>query len=253
MFKIGIQLEPKRKALYEEAIRRLRNVCVSMGPHPDGLIVEPKDALSEMTIPCLVDQPQSMDKHTLVSLIQSNRNVMPAHEWRFSPKIQPMYEALVAGKLGKPGLLRLHDWSLGNTPLRQRMFGPVDVACWFFQDEPVASHTVHARGSLLCHLKFPSDGMALLDVSNHSEGERGYESIQLIGATGAVYGDDHHNTHLHFKKESVSARVHRLDEGHGLMGMVDDFVNGLSMGRDWRVSLKDTHRVFEQMKEVTDG
>ena len=253
MLRIGIQLEPKRKALYEEAIRRLKHVTVTAEPHPDGRIIDPLDAQSDHEIPCLVDEPERLGKDVLTECIQADRNFMPAHEWRFRPKVQPMHEALITGKLGKPGLMRLHDWSNGDVPLKQRMFGPIDLACWFFQSEPAACHSIQARGSLLCHLKFPNDGMALVDVTKHSAGGSVYESIQLIGATGAAYGDDHHNTHLQFRNGGVSARIHHLDLVHGLMGMVSEFANGLLEDRDWNVSLNDSARVVQQMKGLADG
>lgn len=253
MFKIELQLEPQRKALYEEAIRRMHGVCVCADSNPDGCIIGPKDALSDPTVPYLLDQPEKMGEETLASLIQGGRNAMPAHEWRFRPKIQPIQAALRDKKLGKPGLMRLHDWTSEAIPVKQRLFGPMDLACWFFEGDPILCHTVESKDSVLCHLKFASDGMALMDVSNCSDSASAYESIQLIGATGAAYGDDHHNTHLQFNHGSVSARIHHQGIVHGLMGLVDAFVSGVTDQSEWCVSLNDTLRVYELMKEVANG
>ena len=255
MFNIEIQLEPKRKSLYEEAIRRLRciDVCNDADTVPDARIVGPENAISNLGVPCLVDQPEKIDIHMLASLMKSDSHIMPAHALRFSSRVKPIDEALRAGKLGKPGLMRLHYWTTEDVSLRQAMFGPIDLARWFFQDEPRMRQWVEAKHSLLCHLQFPSDGMALMNVSNPFEGEVAYESVQLIGATGAAYGDDHHNTHLHFRKNSVSARIHHHNIMHGLMGLVSEFVDGILNAREWNVSLKDTLRIHELLEELVDG
>jgi len=255
MFNIEIQLEPKRKSLYEEAIRRLRSIYVSndVDTAPDARIVGPENTISNQGVPCLVDQPERIDSLTLASLIKSDAQIMPAHALRFSSRVKPIDEALRAGKLGKAGLMRLHYWATEGASLRQAMFGPMDLARWFFQDEPSMRQCVETKHSLLCHLQFPSDGMALMNVSNPFEGEVPYESVQLIGATGAAYGDDHHNTHLHFRKNSVSARIHHHNIMHGLMGLVSEFVDGILNDRDWNVSLKDTLRTHELLEELVDG
>ncbi|MDA7523965.1 hypothetical protein N8667_00100 [Verrucomicrobia bacterium] len=255
MFKIEIQLEPKRKSLYEEAIRRLRciDVCNDADTVPDARIVGPENAISNLGVPCLVDQPEKIDIHMLASLMKSDSHIMPAHALRFSSRVKPIDEALRAGKLGKLGLMRLHYWTTEDVSLRQAMFGPIDLARWFFQDEPSMRQWVEAKHSLLCHLQFPSDGMALMNVSNPFEGEVAYESVQLIGSTGAAYGDDHHNTHLHFRKNSVSARIQHNNIMHGLMGLVSEFVDGILNAREWNVSLKDTLRIHELLEELVDG
>ncbi len=255
MFNIEIQLEPKRKSLYEEAIRRLRSiyVCNDADAAPDARIVGPENTISNQGVPCLIDQPEKVDSNALASLIKSGSHIMPAHALRFSSRVKPIDEALRAGKLGKPGLMRLHSWKKEGVPLRETMFGPMDLARWFFQDEPSMRQCVETKHSLLCHLQFPSDGMALMNVSNPFEGEVPYESVQLIGATGAAYGDDHHNTHLHFRKNSVSARMHHNNIMHGLMGLVSEFVDGILNDRDWNVSLKDTLRIHELLEELVDG
>ncbi|MDA7559423.1 hypothetical protein N8683_00840 [bacterium] len=255
MFKIEIQLEPKRKSLYEEAIRRLRciDVCNDADTVPDARIVGPENAISNLGVPCLVDQPEKIDIHMLASLMKSDSHIMPAHALRFSSRVKPIDEALRDGKLGKPGLMRLHHWATEGASLRQAMFGPMDLARWFFQDEPSMRQCVETKHSLLCHLQFPSDGMALMNVSNPFEGEVAYESVQLIGSAGAAYGDDHHNTHLHFRKNSVSARIQHNNIMHGLMELVSEFVDGILNAREWNVSLKDTLRIHELLEELVDG
>jgi hypothetical protein len=81
MFNIEIQLEPKRKSLYEEAIRRLRSIYVSndVDTAPDARIVGPENTISNQGVPCLVDQPERIDSLTLASLIKSDAQIMPAH------------------------------------------------------------------------------------------------------------------------------------------------------------------------------
>ena len=128
MLKLHLQLSSQRKRLYQEAIRRLQHVCVGDEGSPDGRIVGPEDISGEHQIPCLVDQPEKIAEDHLMARVQDGLRIMPAHEWRFRPKILPMHAALLEEKLGKPGLLRLHQWFAPEDCLRQRMLGALDLS-----------------------------------------------------------------------------------------------------------------------------
>jgi len=253
MLKLHLQLSSQRKRLYQEAIRRLQHVCVCDEGSPDGRIVGPEDISGEHPIPCLVDQPEKIAEDHLMARLQDGLRIMPAHEWRFRPKILPMHAALLEEKLGKPGLLRLHQWFAPEDCLRQRMMGALDLARFFFGGLPVLHHSIQQSQSLLCHLQFASGGMALLHVCQLPQGTEAYESIHLIGATGAVYGDDHHNTHLHFKPGHLAARMHHDDVVSGLSAMIAEFAAGVAERRSWSVSITDTLRAAQQLKDIVDG
>jgi predicted dehydrogenase len=135
---------------------------------------------------------------------------------RYGPYAWAIDESLREGKLGKPGLLRMHHWidppREGRQPdLRARFAGlwsasgrQMDLACWYFGALP---NLVFASGGpegvpagtsgLLVHLGFEGGGMALLDASVlPAPGGPEYEAITLIGGRGAAYADDHHNGQL---------------------------------------------------------
>ena len=46
----------------------------------------------------------------IAALGQADTMLMPAHTWRFLPSIPAVRHSLDAGKLGEPGLLRIHRW-----------------------------------------------------------------------------------------------------------------------------------------------
>jgi hypothetical protein len=133
------------------------------------------------------------------------------------------------------------------------MMGALDLARFFFGGLPVLHHSIQQSQSLLCHLQFSSGGMALLHVCQLPQGTEAYESIHLIGATGAVYGDDHHNTHLHFKPGHLAARMHHDDVVSGLSAMIAEFAAGVAERRSWSVSIMDTLRAAQQLKDIVDG
>jgi hypothetical protein len=64
--------------------------------------------------------------------------------------------------------------------------------------------------TLLVHLGFPGGGMALLDYAAALPAGDGYEALSVIGAAGAAYADDHHNSQLLFRGGPPSAL--RVDE-----------------------------------------
>ena len=133
---------------------------------------------------------------------QSNVCLAVAQPNRFSAYSLAIREALDAGHLGTPGLVRIHHWSSQSQQSRARLWEmavrEVDSTCWFFGSQPdvifgQSSVSESEPVGLALHLGFES-GMAIIDCAFHAGGS--FYTSSLIGSKGAAYADDHHNTNL---------------------------------------------------------
>lgn len=125
---------------------------------------------------------------------------------RFTPYATAIHGGLDAGHLGHPGLVRIHRWDRAcssesaQARLWRMCLGEVDLACGLFQSGPQTvfgqsigdSASGPAKG-LLMHLGF-ENGMALIDCALHQADP--FYTVSVVGARGAAYADDHHNTNL---------------------------------------------------------
>ncbi len=145
-----------------------------------------------------------------------------------APANRVILDRLSSGKLGEPGLLRVHCWSgKSGRSLSSKLFGHIDLAIRLFGSSPAELYCV-ARGDqsyLQAHLGFAGDGMAVLDFSDRLPVGRGYDSLSLVGSSGAAYSDDHHNTHLLFAGGNPVALID--DCGDGLLHEVQAFVDAV--------------------------
>ena len=145
------------------------------------------------------------------------------------PANRVILDRLSGGKLGEPGLLRVHCWSgESGRSLASKLYGHIDLAIRFFGSIPAELYSV-ARGDqsyLQVHLGFTGGGMAVLDFSDRLPAGRGYDSLSLIGSSGAAYSDDHHNTHLLFTGGSPAALID--DCGDGRLAEVQAFVDAIA-------------------------
>lgn len=124
------------------------------------------------------------------------------------PYFQAIHNALSSGRLGAPGLLRIHDWKpaasteLDDVSQFRWLESQVALTSGIFEE--VADHllALPIRGDdglcgIQLHLGFPSGGMALVDGGHFLPVRTsGYLSLSLIAARGAAYADDQHNSHL---------------------------------------------------------
>jgi predicted dehydrogenase len=173
---------------------------------------------------------------------------------RFWPSVQTVKESLDAGRLGKPGLLRIHRWEsapTGSVSERSPSTKPeastfaalsqeIDLALWLFGHRPTeifaAGHRqpeTHSGDSnyVQLHLGFPDGGMALIDYARTLPNGDGYVSLSLIGSAGAAYADDHHNVQLLFGGGHPSA----IGTGHGdkaLLTQVQEFVDAVTQNHE---------------------
>ena len=148
---------------------------------------------------------------------------------RFSPGLQTILNRLSTGKLGAPGLLRVHRWNgTSDGSLAERVFGDVDLAIHMFASTPTNVYALRRADAgtadyVQIHLGFPNGGMALFDFSTRFPVGQTYGSLSLIGSRGAAYADDHHNTHLLFTGGDPRALISDSGSGHShvLQGFVD--------------------------------
>jgi len=187
---------------------------------------------------------------------------------RFLPSSQTIMSRLSDGKLGVPGLLRVHRWrSLAVRPgLSESVFGDVDLALWLFGAKPTdvfalgRGSTESSEGSgampdyLQIHFGFPSGGMAILDFSMALPSGQDYDSLSLIGSSGAAYADDHHNTHLLYRGGNPSALVshpghlHVVREHQAFVDAIIDRTPPLVGGKECRTAQQVTDAIGRSLE-----
>ena len=182
--------------------------------------------------------PSAEEVERVVDACQSaGVRLMASSSLRFMPSQQAVKDALAEGKLGEPGLLRMHRWSQpsGENNADEIVLGGsvngIDLAIWLFGEMPTEVYTVGRPGYAQVHLGFPDGGMALIDDARTLPNGDGYLSLSLIGSTGAAYADDHHNRNLVFQGGDPSA----IDTGQGsaaLTAQLEEFVTAIEEGRE---------------------
>ena len=182
--------------------------------------------------------PSVEDAEKVVDACRSaDVRLMASSSLRFMPSHQAVKNALAEGKLGEPGLLRMHRWSQPSGPnsaddivLGGSVVG-IDLALWMFGGSPTEVYAVGRPGYAQVHLGFPDGGMALIDEARTLPDGDGYLSLSLIGSTGAAYADDHHNRNLVFRGGDPSA----IDTSQGsaaLTAQLEEFVSAVEEGRE---------------------
>lgn len=157
---------------------------------------------------------------------------------RYWPSRRLIKEQIDAGKLGTPGLVRIHDWQFSQAPGvvadSQSWNCDLDLSAWLFGARPERVYAVASsdHGYVQVHAAFLGGAMALIDRARVGNG---YRSLSVIGSSGAAYADDHQNLQMHFYG---STRAVRADEGLvGAAAMVQDFVNGLQSRCDFSAAV----------------
>lgn len=150
---------------------------------------------------------------------------------RHAPASQTIIDRLASGKLGSPGLLRVHRWqSESECSFSSMIIGDVDLALHLFRAMPTEIYAVGRDDHSYCqvHLGFPGGGMALLGFSRRLPAGQAYESLSLVGSRGAAYADDHHNTQLLFAGRHPVALI--TDSGSGRLAELQEFVDCVARG-----------------------
>ncbi len=187
---------------------------------------------------------------------------------RFLPSRQLIRQQIDTGKLGVPGMLRVHHWeSASENACRQPAQLPtlllrdLDLTLWLFGKFPnlvyavsSANHEQHSgHGQLVqVHLGFPGGGMALVDYSDRLPDGDGYQSLVVIGSAGAAYADEQEDTQLVFQGGRPQA-VRAAEGIRQLVALVQDFVDGLNANSDFSSSVSDWNRVMTLADAVQES
>jgi predicted dehydrogenase len=173
--------------------------------------------------------------------LQANARLGLANPDRYLPSRQLIRQQLDAGKLGAPGLIRIHRWESART--LAALLVDLDLVFWYFGKTPTIAHAVGHASCVQAHLGFPNGGMALIDLVRSFPAGDSYYSLSLIGASGAAYADDHANMQLLFRDNAT--RAVRSDEGvMALTALAQDFIDAIRTGRDLSASLQEWYNVL---------
>ena len=182
------------------------------------------------------------------------------HAYRFLPSVRTVKDSLASGKLGAPGLIRIHHWqTVAAGDVWPSVIQQLDVACWLVDQPPT---TVFAQGRpagakgrdyLQVHLGFADDRMAVIDCSTSLAEGDDYDSLSVIGSTGAAYADDHHNMQLVFGGQHP--RAIRTSQGDlSLLAAMQEFIDATSKSRpplcgkaDWQRALRISAAVEQSL------
>jgi predicted dehydrogenase len=162
---------------------------------------------------------------------ESGRTLAVLNPERFVPSRRLIREQLTSGHLGRPGLVRMHRWAHsagagGELPVALLL--DLDVAMWLVGETPDLAYALETQShAIQVHLGFPGGGMALLDFWERPSEQDSYQSLSVIGSSGAAYADDHQNMQLVFAGAGAP-RAHRVSEDtNALVALVQSFVTGL--------------------------
>ncbi len=209
----------------------------------------------------LIEKPFAQSSEKLRALLQTCREngvlLMPNLPMRFLPSIQVVHESLTSGKVGKPGLVRIHHWaSTAFPPVQDTVaLSELDLALWMYQCLP--SHVYALRGSerhtLQVHLGFPDRGLSLLAIPALLHYESVYCALSLIGSKGAAYNDDHHNMQLLYRDERTP-RALKTAEGRGhFRRMTLEFIKAIEQNREPSPNGEDALRALQVVEAVNES
>jgi len=160
---------------------------------------------------------------------------------RYLPSRQLIRQQLEQ-KIGELGLVRIHRWEAAAEwgtfwGFPSPVVRDIEMTMWLTGQTPRIVCAFEASGdactgagrTLQIHLGF-STGMALVDLAHLPDGD-GYQSLSVIGASGAAYADDHQNAQLLYQGGAPQA-VHRGEGSKHLSTLLQDFVDAIAGGRD---------------------
>jgi predicted dehydrogenase len=192
---------------------------------PAGLLVVPhNNRPPELQPKAWVDNPQPW---------------LWGHAFRFLPSVVAVKESLRSGKLGAPGLVRIHHWQTAAAGDALQALGPqLDVACWLVDQPPTvllaqsrpAQPAATSRDYLQVHLGFADDRMAVIDCATSLAAGDDYYSLSVIGSTGAAYADDHHNMQLLFRGGHPQA-IRTSQGDRVLLATLQEFLDATAQSR----------------------
>jgi predicted dehydrogenase len=256
------------EVLRQEIASRLRGALIApadgLGDCDAAVFFDslPDDALLEHCLnvgkPVLLSIKGGVAQERLQSLFALSTKhqtlLSPVNLDHYLPSRQLIRQQLDSGKLGEPGLLRLHRWKPPRDD-RGSLVCDLELVITLFGKAPNVVYAVtqgipdsSTPPGILVHLGFAGGGMALLDHQPLPTRD-GYTSLTLIGSSGAAYADDHSNVQLIFG--SGAARAVRVDEGVApYVAAIEDFVEVLRAGRDLSAQRMRWHNAFATVEAV---
>lgn len=177
---------------------------------------------------------------------------------RYLPSRQLLRQQLDAGKLGRPGLIRMYRWEptpASSATTSQSLPSPLlidlDLAVWLMGLRPNVVFATETRRTTVgqeggrtiqVHLGFPDGPMALIGYSSALPPGDDYRSLSVMGSAGAAYADDHQNMQMIYRGHHPQAL--RAEEGiRPLVNLTQDFVDALEAKRDLSSGLAEWLRV----------
>lgn len=198
----------------------------------------------------LLANPFGAAQQTQERLLYSGRS-MPGQVLRFQPSITQVKQALDAGKLGDPGLLRIHYWGL-EAGSEAALAGQLDLALWMFGGMPTELYAIERSDYRQVHLGFEGGGMAMIDLDASAKSGSGYYALSVIGSSGAAYADDHHNMHLQLGQHEITALpVAQAD--FMVAAMIDEFATAIGDERYFSVDWSDTRVALQLAAAVGES
>ena len=184
-------------------------------------------------------------QETVAACEASGVRLMVANPSRHMPREQLIKESLDDGRLGSPGLLRVHRWAAAGECgahglTLADLVGEIDLSHWLFGARAATIYGVGRRlgnptgdrpDFVQLHLGFPGGGMALIDYAATLPPGDGYTSVSLIGSGGGVHGDDAHNVNLAYRGGLPAATRTGYGCGHGL-ALLQEFVDSIQEDRE---------------------
>jgi predicted dehydrogenase len=231
---------------WQEATARLRGVvlqsCADDVPPLDAFdaaaFFEPASAKRERIERCLdAGKPVLLAANACPSLealqalteaAKPSSPLVVVNAERYLPSRQLVRQQLDAGKLGEPGLIRLHHWGSSDP---SALACNLDLVTWFFGKRPDLVYAIETpadsddRRGVQIHLGFPGGGMGLLSIAR-VPGNNHYCSLTVIGSAGAAYADDHPNMQL----AMGSGAIHAVRSEEGVVqwsALIREFVENI--------------------------
>lgn len=265
--RLAFHLPDPDRQTHQRLAKRLPNLCViDDWTEADAVATHDADVAAQAVArgKHLLLHPPAFEAAADLAPVCADRNIclMPAHEWRFAPSILAVRSALVAGRLGQPGLIRIHRWidargDAGSAAID--CLPEIDLVNWMFGAPPTSvfaiRHSSENPHFIQIHLGFRKGGMALIDIARGLPEGDPYDSFSLIGSTGAAYADDHRNRQLLFTGGPAAAP--RVGQGSTpALGQLKAFIDAIRSGSAPAVGVSDTiaaMRVAEAVRSAADN
>ncbi len=164
------------------------------------------ETLANVGVPILITLDASLSPARLASL-GSLPNIVFANFEPWLPSRRLLREQLEAGKLGVPGLVRLHRWwkATANAP-NGSLLRDLGQILDLFGRLPTEIFAT-GKANLQVHLGFSNGGMATLDLVRTLPEDEHYFAMHLIGSSGAAYVEDANNAQLEFVVGQPAFRI----------------------------------------------